>query len=84
MKKILLGVAAIGTLMALNAPAQAAGGCGRGMHRVPNGDCVGNGWRGGPGPAAWVEGRYYPGHGYWSGGQWYHHRYHGHGGWRYR
>ncbi len=88
MKKFLLGAAAIGTLVALAAPAQARDGCGRGEHRGPHGRCWPNrgpGWDRGPGPGAWVEGRFYPGRGYWYQNRWYQHRYREHGrDWRYR
>jgi hypothetical protein len=85
MKKILLGVAAIGAIMAATAPAQARDGCGPGAHRGPYGHCRPNGWVApGPGPGAWVEGRFYPGRGYWWHNGWYQHRDHWHGGWRYR
>jgi hypothetical protein len=78
MQKFLLGAAAVvGSALIATAPAQAAGGCGRGMFRTPNQDCVPDSERGrfmGPGANAWVDGRFYPGHGWWSQGRWYQHR----------
>ena len=50
------------------------------MHRMPNGMCVPNrGTR-----VVYVEGRYYPGHGYWYQNRWYHRRMRWHNRWRYR
>lgn len=80
----ILTTAALASVMALTvvAPAQAAQGCGPGFHRTPHGRCVPNN---GPmaGQVAWVEGRYYAGHGYWYHGRWWHRRYRVHNEWRY-
>jgi hypothetical protein len=77
-------VAAIGlaSVMALAAaaPAEARQGCGPGFHRAPNGMCRPNR----AGRLIFVEGRYYPGHGYWYRNRWWHRRYHYRNGWRYR
>jgi hypothetical protein len=88
MKKFLIGAALIGTVLTVAAPAQARDGCGRGMFRGPHGHCHPDrgGWdRGGPGRNAWVNGTFYPGHGWWSDGRWYQHRDRDQRhGWRYR
>ena len=69
-------VAAIGlaSAIALTAvsPAAARQGCGPGFHRMPSGMCRPNH----EGRMVFVEGRYYPGHGYWYRNRWWHHRYH--------
>jgi len=61
-------------------PAQARQGCGPGFHRTPYGRCVPNrdNMR-----VQWVEGRYYPGHGYWWHNGWRHHRQRRNGVWIY-
>jgi hypothetical protein len=77
MKKFLIGAAMIGTVLTVAAPAQARDGCGGNAHRGPHGRCHSNGpgWdRGGPGPNAWTDGRFYEGRGWWSQGRWYQHR----------
>ena len=74
-----LGLASAMALIAIS-PANAAEGCGPGMHRGPAGACRPNR----DGEVTWVVGRYYPGHGYWYHNQWYQHRSHWHNGWRYR
>ena len=75
-----LGLASVMALAAVS-PANAAQGCGPGMHRGGDGACHPNHMGAG---GAWVVGRYYPGHGYWYNNQWYHHRVRWHNGWRYR
>ncbi len=80
--KTLIAVAAASVFaLAAAAPAQAAQGCGPGMHRTPHGRCVPN--NGARGQVQWVEGRYYPGHGYWYHNQWRHHRERRNGVWIY-
>ncbi|HZU50374.1 MAG TPA: hypothetical protein VE968_00715 [Sphingomicrobium sp.] len=78
-------IAALGLIsavaMAAASPATAAQGCGPGMHRAPNGTCHPNR---GPMAVTWVEGRFYPGHGYWYHNRWYQHRVRWHNDWRYR
>jgi hypothetical protein len=66
--------------LAATSPADARQGCGPGMHRIPNGMCVPNRGR----QVVYVEGRYYPGHGYWYQNRWYHRRMRWHNSWRYR
>ena len=83
-RNILLGAVAVGTMLTLAAPAQAREGCGRGEHRGPHGRCLpANAWTR-AGHHAWVEGRFYRGHGYWHGGRWWQHRDRDHDNWRYR
>lgn len=76
----LLAAAAVATVLALGAasPAQAAQGCGPGFHRAPNGMCRPN-----RGQIVFVEGRFYPGRGYWYRNRWWHRRYRWHNEWRY-
>ena len=77
-------IAAIGLAsviaLAEASPAGARQGCGPGFHRAPNGMCRPN--RGGR--VVFVEGRYYPGHGYWYRNRWWRRRYHYRNAWRYR
>jgi hypothetical protein len=61
-------------------PAQAREGCGPGFHRAPNGMCRPNRDQQ---QMRWVEGRYYPGRGYWWHNQWRHHRQRRNGVWIY-
>jgi hypothetical protein len=78
---IALGAAAL-VATAAASPADARQGCGPGFHRTPNGMCRPN--RGPAGmQAQWVEGRYYPGHGYWWHNAWRHHRQRRNGVWIY-
>jgi hypothetical protein len=79
-----LATVALASVMALAAvaPAQARQGCGLGFHRIPNGRCVPN--RPPVRQVVWVEGRYYPGHGYWYQNRWWHRRYRERNEWRYR
>jgi hypothetical protein len=85
MKVLLLSAAAIGAAMVVSAPAQARDGCGHGYYRGPHGHCHAEGYRTGPAPAGYVDGRYYHGHGYLYHNRWYRERYRWHdGGWRYR
>jgi hypothetical protein len=83
MKKLLLATAAIGSLLAAAAPADARQGCGPGGHRGPNGHCRPNHGRMVAGPALRI-GVFYPGHGYWDGHRYWQHRERWHHGWRYR
>lgn len=76
-----LGLASAMALVAVT-PANAAQGCGPGMHRAPSGICRPDHAMG---ATTWVVGRYYPGHGYWYHNRWWHHRDHDQdNGWRYR
>jgi hypothetical protein len=84
MRKILMALAAGGTLLALGAPAEAAQGCGAGFHRSPHGRCIPNRGPGYGRPGGPVVGVYYPGRGYWYNNRYWHKRYRHHGGWRYR
>jgi hypothetical protein len=77
---IALGAAALVTAAAAS-PANAAQGCGPGFHRAPNGMCRPNGPP--PGQVVWVEGRYYPHHGYWWHHHWWQHRHRRNGVWIY-
>ncbi len=81
MKRLIVLAAASTFAIAAAAPAQAAQGCGPGMHRTPHGRCVSNG---GSMAQTWVEGRYYRGHGYWHQNRWWHHRDRDQDNWRYR
>lgn len=86
MKRMLvlaLSISAAFTTVAATAPAEAAQGCGAGLHRGPAGRCIRNG---GPGRNRWVSGRHYAGRGYYYQNRWYRERYRdrGHNGWRYR
>jgi hypothetical protein len=74
-----LGMASAVAMMAAAAPADARQGCGAGFHRAPNGVCRPN--RGNR--VVFVEGRYYPGRGYWWHNRWYHQRHRRHGVWVY-
>jgi hypothetical protein len=74
-----LGLASTIAMMAAAAPADARQGCGAGFHRAPHGMCRPNhGNR-----MVFVEGRYYPGRGYWWHSRWYHHRHRHNGVWVY-
>lgn len=90
MRKILLAVAAAGTMLAFAPAADARDGCGRGMHRwhnrcVPNdrGPGWNNGYNNGP-QVRLVIGNYYNGRGYWDGRRYWQKRYRYNNGWRYR
>lgn len=92
MKKT-VALVALATALAAGALANAEGGCGRGWHRAPNGQCYVNGGGpgivvGGPGVVVGVGGPnvgvFYGGRGWWDGHRYWGHRYWGHGGWRYR
>ena len=78
--KIVIALAAASVMAATAAtPAAAREGCGPGFHRAMNGMCRANkGTR-----ARWLEGHYYPGHGYYYRNAWYHHRRRHHGTWVY-
>jgi hypothetical protein len=84
--KTLIAVAAASIIaIAAATPADAAQGCGRGMHRTPHGRCVPNGGMRDGMRTTWVVGQFYPGHGYWYNNQWYQHRMRDRNrGWRYR
>ena len=69
-------------VLAASVPAQARQGCGRGFHQNHWGRCVPN--RAGARQIVWVEGRFYPGHGYWYQNRWWQHRYRQNHVWRYR
>jgi hypothetical protein len=91
MKGIIALALAAGVAVAATAPADAAGGCGRGFHPGPHGRCFPNGGPGyGPrrGPVVvapgLVVGNYYGGRGYWDGHRYYQHRERFNNGWRYR
>jgi len=66
--------------IAAASPAQARQGCGPGFHRAPSGMCRPNRDR----RIVFVEGRFYPGRGYWYQNRWWHRRYRWHDSWRYR
>jgi hypothetical protein len=95
MSKILAIALAAGAAIVASAPADAAQGCGPGLHRGPYGHCRPNGGPGygrgpgfrgdgyGRGPVL-VIGNYYQGRGYWDGRRYYQHRERFRGGWRYR
>jgi hypothetical protein len=81
-KKIMIATAAAGLALASVSAADAAGGCGRGMHRGPHGHCRPNEVIAAPGL---VIGNFYAGHGYWDGHRYWQHRESDHhNGWRYR
>jgi hypothetical protein len=82
MRKLLLTAIALGSFVAVAAPADARQGCGPGWHRGYHGHCRPN--RGRHVEPRLYIGRYYPGHGYWDGRRYWHHRYRWHGHWRYR
>lgn len=86
MRNILLATLAVGAIVAAAAPAEARDGCGPGFHRGPYGHrCFPNGGPGyGPGPGAFVPGRFYPNHGYWWNNRFYQSRFRGERGWHYR
>ncbi len=85
MRKKMLAVLSVVAALAVAPSAQAAGGCGIGLHRGPAGFCRPN--RRGPVvvvPGRPVIGRFYPGRGYWHGHRYWPNRYRWHGSWRYR
>jgi hypothetical protein len=87
MRKMILALAAAGTMLAVATPAMARDGCGRGFHQGYRGHCVPNRGPGyvDRGPAVrLVIGNYYGGRGYWDGRRYWHHRERWNGGWRYR
>lgn len=84
MKKLLLATAAIGSLLAAAAPADARQGCGAGGHRDAYGHCRPNHGRVMVAGPAMRIGVFYPGHGYWDGHRYWQHRERWHHGWRYR
>ncbi|WP_174293261.1 GCG_CRPN prefix-to-repeats domain-containing protein [Sphingomonas bacterium] len=81
MKGFIALALAAGVAVAATAPADAAGGCGRGFHPGPHGRCFPNGGPG-RGPALIVGNRY--DRGYWDGHRYYQHRERYRDGWRYR
>jgi len=79
--KILIAIAAASVMAATAAtPAAAREGCGPGFHRAMNGMCRANKGT----QARWLEGHYYPGHGYWWHSGWRQHRVRQRGIWIYR
>jgi hypothetical protein len=79
--KMLIALAAASVVaIAAASPADARQGCGPGFHRAPNGACRPNRDQQ---QMQWVEGRYYPGHGYWYHNQWRHRRERRNGVWIY-
>ena len=86
MRKLLITLAAAGSMVAIAAPAFAREGCGRGYHQGAYGRCVMNGPRYvRPAPTVrLVIGNYYGGRGYWDGRRYWQQRYRHHNGWRYR
>jgi len=79
MKALIALAAATIIAAAASSPALAREGCGPGFHRAWNGMC-----RASPGTyARYVEGHFYPGHGYWYRNQWYQHRRRRNGVWIY-
>jgi hypothetical protein len=86
MRKLILTLAAAGSVLAIATPALAREGCGRGFHRGYYGRCVPNGPRyvqRGP-EVRLVIGNYYHGRGYWDGRRYWRERYRYNNGWRYR
>ncbi len=87
MRKLILTLAAAGSVLAVATPAFAREGCGRGYHRGWRDRCVPND---GPRYAArgpdvrLVIGNYYTGRGYWDGRRYWQRRERWNGGWRYR
>lgn len=83
MKKILAAAIAAGVALTALAPANAAEGCGRGLHRGPRGGCRPNGPvfvdRGPPRIGFHDRAR-----GYWDGHRYWQHRDRYNNGWRYR
>jgi hypothetical protein len=79
MKTLVAVAAAAVVATAASSPAEARQGCGPGFHRSPNGMCRPNRDR----QIRYVEGRYYPGQGYWWHNQWRHHRQRRNGVWIY-
>ena len=77
MKVIVACMLSAGLALTALAPAEAAGGCGRGGHRGPAGHCR-------PNYRTPVVGRYYHNQGYWDGHRYWRNRYRHNGGWRYR
>ncbi len=83
MRKTIISIVAITSVLGMASAAEAAQGCGIGFHRGPYGGCRPNG-----GPVVVVPGAavgvYYPGRGWWDGHRYWLHRYAWRGGWRYR
>jgi hypothetical protein len=91
MRKTILGIVAVASVLGTASAAEAAQGCGIGFHRGPYGYCRPNGGPvvAVPGPVVAVPGplvvgSFYPGRGWWDGHRYWWHRYAWHGGWRYR
>ena len=87
MKKLIALALAVGATIVAVAPAEAAQGCGAGLHRGPHGRCI----RNGPpprtvivAPNGRIVGNYYQGRGYWDGRRYWQKRYRQGNGWRYR
>lgn len=83
MRTILLTAIAVGAAFAALAPAEARQGCGIEAHPGPGGYCRPNHGAAVIAPAVRI-GVFYPGRGYWDGRRYWGHRFHRHGGWRYR
>ena len=81
MKKLAMLTLCVAASATLAGSAFAADGCGAGFHRNAYGHCRPNGVAVAPGL---VIGNFYAGRGYWDGHRYWHHRFHDHGGWRYR
>lgn len=82
MRKIIIGIVAVASVLGAASAAEAAQGCGIGFHRGPYGGCRPN--RGPvvavPGPVVAVPGPlavgvFYPGRGWWDGHRYWGHRY---------
>ncbi len=84
MKRTIFGIVAVAAMLGMVPMANAAQGCGAGWHRGPHGRCHPNRRPIVVVPGRIVIGTYYPGRGWWDGHRYWAHRYHGHGGWRYR
>jgi hypothetical protein len=85
--KMILALAAAGTMLVAATPAMARDGCGRGFHRGWHDRCVPNrgpGYYAGGPNVRLVIGNYYPNRGYWDGRRYWQHRERWRGGWRYR
>ncbi len=81
MKKLAMLTLCVAASATLAGSAFAADGCGAGFHRNAYGHCRPNGVAVAPGL---VIGNFYAGRGYWDGHRYWQHRFHDHGGWRYR
>jgi len=85
--KMILALAAAGTMLVAATSAMARDGCGRGFHRGWHDRCVPNrgpGYYAGGPNVRLVIGNYYPNRGYWDGRRYWQHRERWRGNWRYR